>query len=100
MTAHQRRRVEVMPVWEPRPAFFDNANCRSVPTDVFFVDGDRGPLQQVQEARGICASCTVAVECLEYALRLPTPWYGIYAGLTVNQRKQLKRVNNERTVVI
>ena len=81
--------------------WLDNANCRGLPTELFFIDGDRSPLHQLQEARGICASCTVAVECLQYALQLPKPWYGIYAGLTVNQRKQLdKRVKHERTVII
>ena len=78
---------------------FTAANCKGVPTDVFFIDGEHAPTHQIQEARGICASCTVAVQCLEYALQLPKPWYGIYAGLTVNQRKRI-RVNNERTVAI
>ena len=81
--------------------WIDNANCRGLPTELFFIDGDRSPLHQLQEARGICASCTVAVECLQYALQLPKPWHGIYAGLSVNQRKQLdKRVKHERTVII
>lgn len=41
-----------------------------------------------REAKGICRSCAVTEECLEYALRIREP-HGIWGGLNESERKQL-----------
>jgi hypothetical protein len=43
-------------------------------------------------SRLICATCTVGVECLAYALTdRDARAHGIWAGTTPKERKQLKR---------
>src|SRR5215470_17894657 len=58
------------------------AACRSADPELFFPVSDAGKsLEQVIEAKGICAGCLVPRECLAFALRTHQA-YGIWGGTT------------------
>jgi WhiB family redox-sensing transcriptional regulator len=65
----------------------DDAKCAEVTPDIFFPEfGNNHSRQAVK----ICDACPVKEVCLEYALGNDEVW-GIWGGLTPNQRKRLKR---------
>jgi WhiB family redox-sensing transcriptional regulator len=68
------------------PAWMADAACAGTPTQAFFPA--RG--QPTTEARRLCSTCLVRVECLEYALADPT-LSGVWGGLGEIQRRQLRR---------
>lgn len=68
------------------PAWTSDASCAQSDPAIFFPPkGGR-----VTAARKICARCPVADLCLEYGLEHDDA-YGIYGGMTVQQREQIKR---------
>lgn len=61
----------------------DHAACRTLPKAVFFpVEGGR---RNYDQAKAICASCPVRVECLQYALRTQQP-DGCWGGMAPEER--------------
>lgn len=71
-----------------RPEWHYSAACRGQ-TDIFFpVVGN--VYQSFKQARQICEACPVQTECLDYALSLPHPWHGVYAGLSPRERMNKK----------
>jgi hypothetical protein len=73
-------------------AIIDNGGveCEQVPEIFFPEDLDyRDRKDDEKLAKAICARCPIAVTCLQYALTSKEPW-GIYAGLTSEERKQIK----------
>lgn len=44
----------------------------------------------VTAAKAVCAGCAVRVECLEYALAQPTPFPGVWGGLSERERRQVR----------
>jgi WhiB family transcriptional regulator, redox-sensing transcriptional regulator len=69
-----------------RTDWFDDAACRDVDTDVFFPTSEA----HADEAKAICATCPVRLECLEYALKT-RPGDGVWGGLTASERHRLIR---------
>ena len=66
-----------------------HAACRDVPTAAFF--GEKGvTAAETNEVRQFCRACPVREECLAYAVADPDI-YGIWGGLTLKERKQLRR---------
>jgi WhiB family transcriptional regulator, redox-sensing transcriptional regulator len=64
------------------------AACRSVDPDLFFpasASGER--LEQVSEAKAICAGCQARRECVAFALRT-RQMHGIWGGMTEAERCQ------------
>ena len=62
------------------------AACRSADPELFFPISDSGKsLEQVAEAKAICAGCPVRNECLAFALRTGQV-YGIWGGTTTHER--------------
>lgn len=64
-----------------------HAACRHSDTRIFFEDS-RTP----EPARNICKTCPVKQQCLDTVMReeaVTRYRYGIFAGLTPNQRDQL-----------
>ena len=74
-----------------KPTWFSKAACRGTPIEIFFLE--RGcSKHDSQPARGICSSCPVRSECLEYALSEPEHYVrGIWAGTTQQERRLLRR---------
>jgi WhiB family transcriptional regulator, redox-sensing transcriptional regulator len=60
--------------------------CRSVDPELFFPISSAGPsLEQVAEAKAVCASCLVRRQCLAFAMRTGQR-HGIWGGLTEEER--------------
>jgi WhiB family redox-sensing transcriptional regulator len=70
------------------------AACRSADPELFFPLSESGKaLEQIAEAKVICAGCSVRRQCLEFALR--TRAYGIWGGLTELERHQSRRTMSD-----
>lgn len=68
----------------PRYEWMDRARCKNQ-TDKMFPKGHKD-ISYIQEAREMCANCTVRKKCLEYALEFPAAdMHGVWAGLTSRQ---------------
>ncbi len=79
-------RLLVGPAGNGREAWRDEALCREVDAELFFPE--RGG--SVREAKRVCASCPVRAECLDWAITHDQR-YGVWGGLTPNERMQLHR---------
>jgi WhiB family redox-sensing transcriptional regulator len=51
----------------------------------------------VTKAKMICASCVVRTPCLEYALKNKD--YGVWGGLTSNERRKVVRISKKITAL-
>lgn len=56
----------------------------------FHPEGERGPARAAREAaaKAICEGCPVKQQCLDHSLRTREP-YGVWGGLSENEREQL-----------
>jgi WhiB family redox-sensing transcriptional regulator len=61
-----------------------DALCAQVDTDLFFPEKGGS----TREAKQICRECTVAAECLDYALSHGER-FGIWGGMSERQRRKL-----------
>lgn len=69
--------------------WMDGALCAQVDLDIFFPNkGDEGG--QLFLARTVCKHCDVREACLEYAMQTGDT-FGVYGGMTPNQRRRLAR---------
>ena len=64
----------------------EQANCLGVDPDLFFPE--RGA--STREAKAVCRSCEVQVDCLEYALAHGEK-FGIWGGLSERERRRVRR---------
>jgi WhiB family redox-sensing transcriptional regulator len=72
------------------PSWLSAAACRSTDPELFFPLSESGKaLDQIAEAKVICAACPVRHQCLEFALR--TRSQGIWGGLTELERHAAAR---------
>ncbi len=78
------------PLVLPDAEWRDRAACRPYPAVLFFgIDDTETPAEKrvrEDQAKEICATCSVRAECLEFALAMKEP-YGIWGGLTEVERK-------------
>jgi WhiB family redox-sensing transcriptional regulator len=76
----------------PDTEWRDRAACLPYPAVLFFgVDDAESPHEKQareDQAKSICATCSVRRECLDHALTTREP-YGIWGGLTEVERKAL-----------
>lgn len=63
------------------------ASCRGAPPSMFFFE-DTSPNH---DARRMCYTCPVRLDCLEYAVENEKDW-GIWAGVTARVRLTLRRL--------
>lgn len=71
-----------------REPWQDRALCAEIGFEPFFPETGK----QWREARTICARCTVAKQCLDYALRTEEGTFdreGMFGGLTPDERREL-----------
>lgn len=69
----------------------DVAACRDSDPTLFFPVGTTGPaLDQIAEARQICAGCSVQDECLQYALE-SNQEAGVWGGYPEDERRRLRK---------
>lgn len=64
----------------------DDARCRGLDPDQFFVRG----ASQSRKAIKVCQRCTVQQDCLQYALDHQID-FGVWGGLTERQRRAVRR---------
>lgn len=76
-------------------AWQQEAKCVGVDTEKFFLPyAVRGSDKQRlnAEAKAVCAGCPVVEQCLTHALSVPEE-YGVWGGLTPEERKLIIRQN-------
>ena len=68
-----------------------SALCRDEDPELFFPIGTTGPAaQQIEEAKTVCARCSVTSECLTWALETSQD-AGVWGGMSEDERRALKR---------
>ena len=78
---------------EPKPPpgdWADYANCIGLPADWFF-PSKGSPQSDVDQAKAVCAGCSVAAACLAYAETPPIIMTGVWGGLSARERQRLRR---------
>ncbi|GAB2933377.1 WhiB family transcriptional regulator [Rhodococcus aerolatus] len=79
----------------------ESAACRGLQTSMFFhPDYERGPARERREsqAKAVCSSCPVVAQCRSHALQVQEP-YGIWGGLSAQERKSLQRSGRRLSTV-
>jgi len=71
------------------------ARCRQVDPELFF-PSETGVIRAA-EAKTVCALCPVLAACRNYVLENRIP-YGIWAGLTEQQRRAIRTQQNRNKV--
>ncbi len=79
-----------MGVVETDERWRSEAACRGMETEAFFPRGhsDIARYDEAQ-AKAVCGSCVVRMQCLAYALDSDQP-YGIWGGLNRDERRMLQ----------
>ncbi|HEX3426856.1 MAG TPA: WhiB family transcriptional regulator [Acidimicrobiales bacterium] len=67
-------------------AWRQRAACRGVDPDIFYPVSD----EEAEEAKAICAGCSVSETCLEYALA-NRERDGVWGGATERERRRMIR---------
>jgi WhiB family redox-sensing transcriptional regulator len=76
----------------------ENARCKEMDPDLFFPVGTTGPaLLQIEAAKAVCRQCDVRQDCLQYALD-SNQEYGIWGGLTEEERRYMRRELTTRSI--
>lgn len=72
-----------------RQTWRNDAACRGMDPDIFHPG--RGEHEKLEEAKQVCATCSVTVECAEFAIQVEDPGLrvGIYGGLGAGRRRDL-----------
>jgi WhiB family redox-sensing transcriptional regulator len=69
----------------------DQAACQDVSAELFFPVGASGPaLDQIGQAKAVCAGCPVADQCLQFAVTTNQE-YGVWGGLDEDERRDVRR---------
>jgi len=79
--------------------WMDSAVCAQTFPDIFFPSSGDGGYEMKREALAVCGVCPVKAECLQYALNNALD-YGIYGGLTAQERKALGRPKKRRSDLV
>jgi len=67
------------------------AACRDSEPTLFFPIGTTGlAVEQIEEAKGICAACLVTEDCLQYALQTNQE-AGVWGGYAEDERRRLRK---------
>ena len=72
------------------------AACLDEDPELFFPIGTTGAaLEQVEQAKEVCARCAVTEHCLEWALATNQD-AGVWGGLSEEERRSLRRSRQRR----
>lgn len=83
-----------MEVRDADPDWREYANCKGIDASVFFLDWG----STTDQAKSICATCPVQVECLEYAV-MTNQNYGVWGGLTEPERRKIRHERRRAGVI-
>ena len=65
--------------------------CRDSEPSLFFPVGTTGPaLENIADAKAICAQCSVQEDCLQYALE-SNQEAGVWGGYAEDERRRLRK---------
>lgn len=70
------------------PEWMTRASCAEIPADLWYPE--KGANQYVSNVKAVCGRCPVKRQCLDLALANGEN-EGIWGGLTVKERRQLRR---------
>lgn len=71
--------------------WWDEAACREAGPALFYPVGTTGPaLEQIADAKAVCATCPVIRDCLEWALAHRED-HGVWGGTDEFERQSLRR---------
>lgn len=74
----------------------DLAACRTADPEAFFPNIAVGPLDtQVAAAKAVCTGCSVAAECLRWALKHGNV-EGVWGGTSEDERRAIRREGRRR----
>jgi WhiB family redox-sensing transcriptional regulator len=80
-----------MPATDAHFDWWSRAACRSADPELFFpVSLSGAGASEMEEAKAMCAKCTVRSHCLSAALALGHV-HGIWGGTTEDERRRLRR---------
>ena len=66
--------------------------CGEEDPELFFPIGNTGPaLLQIEEAKAVCRRCPVMNECLQWALNGRLAEFGVWGGLSEDERAAMRR---------
>lgn len=72
-------------------SWHDQAACRNHDPEIFFPIGETGPaLQQLADAKAVCATCPVRRPCLLAAFASGSD-HGVWGGWSENERRTSRR---------
>jgi WhiB family redox-sensing transcriptional regulator len=75
-------------------SWYHYAACQAKDPELFFPIGTGRPaLLKLEEAKRVCTGCPVQSLCLEWAM-LARIDYGVWGGLSEDERRALKRRNS------
>ncbi|MEZ5142169.1 MAG: WhiB family transcriptional regulator [Acidimicrobiales bacterium] len=67
------------------------AACRDTDPDLFFPVGTTGPaIEQIANAKAVCATCEVKQACLDFALTTNQD-SGVWGGTSEEERRKIRR---------
>jgi WhiB family redox-sensing transcriptional regulator len=67
------------------------AACKDTDPDLFFPIGATGSaIEQIDDAKAVCGSCSARVECLDFALETNQD-SGVWGGLSEEERREIRR---------
>ena len=70
----------------------EHAACRDTNPDLFFPVGTTGPaIEQIAQAKAVCATCEVQSPCLEYAM-VTNQDSGVWGGTSEEERRKLRKL--------
>jgi WhiB family redox-sensing transcriptional regulator len=67
----------------------ENAACITADPNLFFPEPGNNYKETIKAAKEICASCPIAVQCLQHALT--NEYEGIWGATTTRERKNLRK---------
>lgn len=67
-------------------SWHEDAVCAQTDPEIFFPEKGGS----TKEAKGLCTTCTVRADCLEYALDVGER-FGIWGGVSERERRRLER---------
>jgi hypothetical protein len=71
--------------------FSDTPACVGIDVEVFFTE-ERGNYANLDYVKKICKTCSVQVECYDYAMEHLV--HGIWAGTTMEERNRYRSKHN------
>jgi len=99
MTKHNPQLLNLRPVYDEW-AWQEQANCREVESDLFFLDPlvrGKKKRQIEKEAKKVCKGCPVINECLSHAILIPE-FFGVWGGMTADERNRILRKKGLRII--